>query len=347
VSIFRQNIAIDLGTATVLVSVEKRGIIIKAPSIVAVKEGTNNILAIGDEAKKMMGRTPLDIETVKPIKSGVISNYSATEKMLAYFIDKAIRNPLKRVFKPDVMICIPCKITGVEKRSVQMAASEAGAGRTFLIEEPLAAAVGAGLEITKPIGSMVVDIGGGTTDVAVISFEGIVVSRSVKVAGDKYDEAIVSYMRKKYNVLIGERTAEELKINVGSVYPGCKGVSEQIRGRDLVSGLPVELMVTTEELVETLMDVTIDILNCIHSVLEETPPELAADIYTRGIVMTGGGALLTGLDKLINNSTGIDVTIADEPQYCVVRGTLKALTDMTEAQKASMGKIKTKDENNF
>lgn len=344
-SLFRQNIAIDLGTATVLVSVEKRGIIIKAPSIVAVKEGTNNILAIGDEAKKMMGRTPLYIDTVKPIKNGVISNYSATEKMLAYFIDKAIKNPFKKIFRPDVMICIPCKITGVEKRSVQMAALKAGAGRTFLIEEPLAAAVGAGLEINRPFGSMVVDIGGGTTDVAVISFEGIVVSRSVKVAGDKYDEAIISYMRKKHNVLIGERTAEELKINVGSVYPGCKAISVETRGRDLISGLPVEIMVTTEELVEVLMETTIEILNCIHSVLEETPPELAADIYTRGIVMTGGGALLTGLDKLINKSTGIEITIADEPQYCVVKGTMKALTDMTESQKASLGKIKTKDDN--
>lgn len=338
-SFFRQNIAVDLGTATILISVENKGVVIKEPSIVAVKDGTRRILAIGEEARNLMGRTPFDISTIKPIQKGVISSYFTTMRMLKYYYKKAIKNPLKGIFKPDVMICVPSQTTEVEKRAVKQASQDAGAARTFIISEPLAAAVGAGLDISKPTGNMIVDIGGGTTDIAVISYGGIVVSKSVKVAGDVLDETIKTYLKKKHNLLIGDRTAEQIKIDVGCVYHGIRNASMEIRGSDLITGLPNERIVTSEELLEPLMEAIIPVLDGIYAVLEETPPELAADIYSRGIILTGGGALIAGLDELIRKSTGIDAIIADEPQYCVAKGCNIWLMSMSAKEKVEAGRI--------
>mgnify|MGYP000369386285 CR=1 FL=1 len=334
---FKQNIAIDLGTATVLVSVGKKGVVINAPSIVAVKDGSNKVIAIGEEARAMMGRTPLDITTVKPIQKGVISSYTTTRDMIEYFLDKAVTNPLKKMFQPDVIICVPSKTTNVEKRAVEQAALDAGAHRTFLVEEPLAAAVGAGIDISRPNGNMIIDVGGGTTDIAVISYEGIVKSRSVKVAGDAFDETIKTYLKKKHNLMVGDRTAEQIKVEVGCLYHGIKNQSIEIRGSDLITGLPNERVVTSEEILEPLIETAMPVLDGIHAVLEETPPELAADIYGKGIVMTGGGALLAGFDELIRKSTGVDVSIADEPQFCVVRGCSQILEEMSKTEKSEYG----------
>ncbi len=336
-SVLRQNIAIDLGTATILVCVEKQGVVIKAPSIVAVKDGSNKVLAIGEEARSMMGRTPLNISTVRPIQNGVISSYTTTMEMLKYYINKAVKNPFKRLLKPDVIICVPSKTTNVEKRAVIQAAREAGAYRVFLVEEPLAAAVGAGIDISKPNGNMIVDVGGGTTDIAVISYEGVVTSRSVKVAGDVFDETIKNYLKKRHNLLVGDRTAESIKMEVGCLYHGLRNESIEIRGSDLITGLPSERVVTSEDVLDPLMETAIPILDGIHAVLEETPPELAADIYGRGIVLTGGGCLITGFDELIRKSTGIDVTVAENPQYCVALGSIKVLNKMTPKYKAIVG----------
>ena len=330
---FKQNIAIDLGTATVLVSVADKGVIFKEPSIVAVKEGTNEVLAIGEEARLMMGRTPFDIKTVRPVQNGVISSYTITRKMIEYYLKKAITNPIARKFKPDVLVCIPSNTTNVEKRAVYQAALSAGAGRVFLVEEPLAAAVGAGIDISRPTGNMIVDIGGGTTYIAVISYEGIVNSKSVRVAGESFDDTIKSYLKKKHNLMIGDSTAEEIKIEVGCLYHGAKKSSIEIRGSDLITGLPSERIITSEEILEPLIDTAVPILDGIHAVLEETPPELAADIYCKGIVMTGGGAQISGFDELIRKSTGVDVMLAEDPQYCVVRGCVSILNDMDNDKK--------------
>lgn len=318
-----QDIGIDLGTASVLVYIKGKGIVLREPSVVAIDRNTNKILAVGEEARMMLGRTPGNIVAIRPLREGVISDYEVTEKMLRYFIDKAVGR--RRLFKPRMIVCVPSGVTEVEKRAVKDAANNAGARNTQLIEEPIAAAIGAGLDITKASGNMVIDIGGGTTDIAVISLGGIVVSTSIKVAGDKFDEAIVRYMRKKHNIMIGERTAEELKINVGTAFPRENQASMEVRGRNLISGLPKTIEVTSEEMMEALAEPVSAVADAVHSVLERTPPELSADISDRGIVMTGGGSLLHGLDKLISKRTNIPVYIADDAVSCVAIGTGKSL----------------------
>ncbi len=314
-----QDIGIDLGTASVLVFIKGKGIVLKEPSVVAIDRNTNKILQVGEDARLMLGRTPGNIVAIRPLKDGVISDYEMTEKMLRYFIDKAIGR--RRLFKPRMVICVPSGVTEVEKRAVLDAAIHAGAREPRLIEEPIAAAIGAGLDIAKASGNMIIDIGGGTTDIAVISLGGIVVSTSIKVAGDKFDEAIVKYMRKKHNIMIGDRTAEVLKMNIGTAYAREEMVSMEIRGRNLISGLPKTIEVTSEEMLEALAETVSAIADAVHAVLERTPPELSSDIADRGIVMTGGGSLLYGLDKLVNKRTGIPVYVADDAISCVALGT--------------------------
>ena len=320
-----QDIGIDLGTATVIAYVKGKGIVLREPSVVAVDNNTGNVLAVGKEARKMLGRTPGNIVATRPLREGVISNYTVTEKMLKYFINRVCG---KFVFAPRIMICIPSQVTEVEKKAVIDAASQAGARRVYLIEEPIAAAIGAGIDISKPCGNMVVDIGGGTTDIAVMSLGGSVVSESLKVAGDKFDEAIVKYIKKRHNVMIGERTAEELKINIGCVYPKIQDMDMDIRGRDLITGLPKTITVHSSEMLEALIEPAMMIVDSVHSVLEKTPPELAADISDKGIYMTGGGCLVDGLDKLLQEKTGINVMIAQDAVSCVALGTGKALDNL-------------------
>ncbi len=333
---FGQDIGIDLGTATVLVYIKGKGIVLREPSVVAIDKNTNKLLAVGEEARRMLGRTPGNIVAIRPLREGVISDYDITERMLKYFINKVCGNRIFKLFKPRIMVCVPSGVTEVEKRAVEDAAKQAGARETYLIEEPIAAAIGAGIDIAKACGSMVVDMGGGTTDIAVISLGGTVVSASIKVAGDKFDEAIVRYMRKKHNIMIGERTAEELKINVGTVYPRVQEVSMDIRGRNLISGLPKTITVTSTEMMEALEETVSSVVEAVHSVLERTPPELAADISDRGIVMTGGGGLIYGLDKLIQEKTGINVIIADDAVSCVALGTGKALDNIEAIEQSIM-----------
>ena len=320
-----QDIGIDLGTATVIAYVKGKGIVLREPSVVAVDSNTNDVLAVGREARRMLGRTPGNIVATRPLREGVISNYTVTERMLKYFISRVCG---RFVFAPRIMICIPSQVTEVEKKAVIDAATQAGARKVYLIEEPIAAAIGAGIDISKPCGNMVVDIGGGTTDVAVISLGGSVVSTSLKVAGDKFDEAIVKYIKKKYNVMIGERTAEDLKINIGCVYPKIQDMEMDIRGRDLVTGLPKTITVHSSEMLEALLETAMLVVDAVHSVLERTPPELAADISDRGIYMTGGGCLIDGLDKLLQEKTGINVMIAQDAISCVALGTGKALDNL-------------------
>lgn len=320
---FGTDMGIDLGTATVLVYIKGKGVILKEPSVVAIDKSNNKVRAVGEEARQMIGRTPGNIVAIRPLRDGVISDYDVTETMLKHFIRKSCGN--RRITAPRVMVCIPCQATEVEKRAVRDAAVNAGAKKVYLIEEPLAAAIGANLDITEASGSMVIDIGGGTTDVAVISLGGIVVRASIKVAGDKFDEAIIRYIRKKHKLMIGERTAEDLKINIGTAYKRDKEVTMEIRGRDLVTGLPKNITVSSEEMREALSDTVNNIAECTHAVLEKTPPELAADIADKGIVMTGGGSLLNGLDKLISEITKVPVYVADNSISCVALGTGKAL----------------------
>ncbi len=329
---YGQDIGIDLGTATVIAYVKGKGIVLREPSVVAVDNNTGEVLAVGKEARRMLGRTPGNIVATRPLKDGVISSYTVTAKMLKYFINRVCG---KFIFAPRIMICIPSKVTEVEKRAVIDAASQAGARKVYLIEEPIAAAIGAGLDISRPCGNMVVDIGGGTTDIAVISLGGSVVSSSIKVAGDKFDEAIVKYIKKKHNVIIGERTAEDLKINIGCVYPKIQDMEMDIRGRDLSTGLPKTITVHSSEMLEALLETAMLVVDAVHSVLEKTPPELAADISDRGIYMTGGGALIDGLDKLLQEKTGINVMIAQDAISCVALGTGKALDnlDVLDAKK--------------
>jgi len=333
------DIGLDLGTASVLIYIKGKGIVLREPSVVAIDKNTDRILAVGEEARKMLGRTPGNIVAIRPLRDGVISDYHITEKMLRYFLNKVSANNFFKLFKPRVMICVPSGVTEVEKRAVEDAAVQAGARKTYLIEEPIAAAIGAGIDITKACGSMVVDIGGGTTDIAVISLGGTVVSTSVKVAGDKFDEAIIRYMRKKHNVLIGERTAEDLKINIGTVFPRPKEVQMDIRGRNLVSGLPKTITVTSSEIMEALEEPVSSVVEAVHSVLERTPPELAADISDRGIVMTGGGCLVYGMDKLLEQKTGIKVIIADDAVSCVAIGTGKTLDNLDYLKKEHFTEI--------
>lgn len=332
---FNQDIGIDLGTATVLVYIKGRGIVLREPSVVAIDKNTNKVLAVGEEARKMLGRTPGHIVAIRPLREGVISDYDTTEKMLKHFINKVNGKRWFKFFKPTIVVCVPSGVTEVEKRAVIDASIQAGAREAFPIEEPIAAAIGAGIDISKACGTMVVDIGGGTTDIAVISLGGTVVSTSIKIAGDKFDEAIVRYMRKKHNLMIGERTAEELKINIGTVYPRKEKVSMDIRGRNLVSGLPKNITVTSDEMYEALEEPATGIVEAVHSVLEKTPPELAADISDRGIVMTGGGCLLNGLDKLISEKTGIKVYIAEDAMSCVAIGTGKSLENVDILKQSS------------
>ena len=320
---FGENIGIDLGTATVLVYIKGQGIVIREPSVVAIDKDTNTILAVGEEARRMLGRTPGNIVAIRPLREGVISNYEVTEKMLQYFIEKAMG-------KPTIAVCVPSSVTEVEKRAVEDATRQAGARRVHIIEEPIAAAIGSGIDISRACGSMVVDIGGGTTDIAVISLGGTVVSYSLKIAGDNFDDAIIRYIRKKHNVLIGERTAEDLKIKIGTAFERTIPVSMDVRGRNLITGLPKNFTVTSDEMLEALQESVAAIAEAVHGVLEKTPPELAADIYERGIVMTGGGSLLYGLDKLIQSRTGIHAMVAEDAVSCVAIGTGRYIEFISE-----------------
>lgn len=313
------DIGIDLGTASILVYVKGKGVVLKEPSVVAFDRDTNRIKAIGEEARLMLGRTPGNIVAVRPLRQGVISDYTVTEKMLKYFIQKAVGK--QRFRKPLISICVPSQVTEVERKAVEDAAFQAGARDVKIIEEPIAAAIGAGIDIARPCGNMIVDIGGGTSDIAVISLGGTVVSASIKIAGDDFDDAIVRYMRKKHNLLIGERTAEDIKIRIASAYPRPESVTVDVRGRNLVTGLPKTITVTSEETEEALKDTTSQIVEAVHSVLEKTPPELAADIADRGIVLTGGGSLLYGLEELIESKTGITTMTAEDPMTAVAIGT--------------------------
>lgn len=319
---FRTDVGIDLGTASVLVYLKGKGVVLNEPSVVAIDKNTSKFLAVGEEARKMLGRTPGNITAIRPMRDGVISDYEITRRMLRYFIQRSVG---KYLFKPRVMVCVPSGITEVEKRAVIEASNQAGAIKTHLIEEPIAAAIGAGIDITEPNGNMLVDIGGGTTDVAVISLGGIVVSSSIKVAGDELDEAITRYIRKRYNMMIGERTAEDLKLSIGTAYKREEVIFKEIRGRNLLTGLPININISSEDMLEALKEPVGEIVETIHTVLERTPPELAADISNKGILLTGGGSLLYGLDKLITERSGIDVNIANDPISCVARGTGKAL----------------------
>ena len=322
---FGQDIGIDLGTASVIAYVKGKGIVLREPSVVALNNVTNEVLAVGHEARRMLGRTPGNIVATRPHRDGVISDYTVTEKMLKYFISKIGGRFL---FAPRIMICIPSQVTEVEKKAVIDAASNAGARKVFLIEEPIAAAIGAGIDIAKPCGNMIVDIGGGTTDIAVISLGGSVVSTSLKIAGDKFDEYIIKYIKKRHNVIIGERTAEDLKVNIGCVYPKIQDMEMDIRGIDLLTGLPKTLTIYSSEMMEALEEPAMLIVDAVHSVLEKTPPELAADISDKGIYMTGGGCLIDGLDRLLQEKTGIIVMIAEDAISCVAKGTGKALDNL-------------------
>ncbi len=315
------DIGIDLGTASVLVYIKGKGVVLKEPSVVAFDRDTNKIKAIGEEARLMLGRTPGNIVAVRPLRQGVISDYTVTEKMLKYFIQKAVGK--QRFRKPRISVCVPSGVTEVEKKAVEDATYQAGAREVSIIEEPIAAAIGAGIDISRPCGNMIVDIGGGTSDIAVISLGGTVVSTSIKIAGDDFDEAIVRYMRKKHNLLIGERTAEDIKIKIGSAYKRPETVSMDVRGRNLVTGLPKTITVTSDETEEALRETTSQIVEAVHSVLEKTPPELASDIAERGIVLTGGGCLLYGLEQLIEEKTGITTMTAEDPMTAVAIGTGK------------------------
>jgi rod shape-determining protein MreB len=322
---FSNDLAIDLGTANTLVYAKNKGIVVREPSIVAVNKINNNVEAVGKEAKEMLGRTPGNIVAIRPMKDGVIANFEVTEKMLQHFIRKAHNG--KTWVSPRVVIGIPSEITQVERRAVEDSAYRAKASEVYLVEEAMAAAIGAGLPITEPHGNMVVDIGGGTTDIAVISLSGIVYSRAVRVAGNEMDEAIISYIKRKYNLLIGERTAEAIKIELGSAYPLDEPLSYEVRGRNLIEGIPKTITMTDEEVREALADSVSTIINAVRVALERTPPELSADIVERGIVLTGGGALLKNLDKRLSIETGLPVSLADDPLASVVLGTGKMLSD--------------------
>lgn len=317
------DIGVDLGTANVLIYIKGKGIVLREPSVVAIDRDSNSVLAVGEEARRMIGRTPGNIVAIRPLRDGVIANYSITEAMLRYFIDKVVGRSL--MFRPRIMMCIPSGITMVEQRAVQEAAEQAGARQTQLIEEPLAAALGAGLDISEAYGSMVIDIGGGTTDIAVISLGGIVLSDSLRTAGDSFDEAIIEYVKKKFSLMIGERTAENIKMTVGAAFSDARDVSMDIKGRDMLSGLPKNIKVTTEQISEALSPSVRRIVTSVKKVLEDCPPELAADIMDRGIIMTGGGSMLYGLDELIRRETMIPTSLADDPLSCVALGTGKAL----------------------
>lgn len=328
---FSKDIGIDLGTANTIVYVKSKGIVIDEPSVVAINRRSGDVLAVGDAAKEMIGRTPGNIVAIRPMKDGVIADFDITQAMLKYFIKKVMTSVT--FGKPRVVICVPSGVTEVEKRAIEEATLHAGAKEAFLIEEPMAAAIGASIRVEEPSGSMVVDIGGGTSEVAVISLGGIVTCKSLRIAGDELDEAIMHYIKKKYNLMIGDRTAESIKIAIGSAYPSFKEESMEIRGRDLISGLPKNVTVTSSEIMEALKEPVYAIVDAIKYTLEKTPPELASDIMDKGIMLTGGGALLKGLDRLIHDETGIGVTIAERPLECVAIGSGKVLEEIETLKK--------------
>jgi rod shape-determining protein MreB len=333
-SFLSSDLAIDLGTANTLVYAKGKGIVVSEPSIVAVNKVTAKVEAVGRDAKEMLGRTPGNIVAIRPMKDGVIADFEITEKMLSYFIRKAHnRNTLVR---PRIIVGIPSEVTQVEKRAVKDSALKAKASEVYLVDQAMAAAIGAGLPITEPSGNMVVDIGGGTTDIAVISLAGIVYSKSVRVAGNEMDEAVIQYIKKKYNLLIGERTAEQIKLEIGSAFPLDEPVTMEIKGRDLIEGIPKTLTVTDAEIREALSEPISVILNAVRVALERTPPELSADIVDRGIVLTGGGSLLKSFDKLLREETGLPVSVAEDPLSSVVLGTGKMLSDFDLLRKISL-----------
>ncbi len=313
-----QDIGIDLGTASILVYVKGKGIVLNEPSVVAIDKHSKKLLAVGKEAQNMIGKTPGNIVAIRPLKDGVISDYEATQLMIRYILDKVCK---KSFFKPRVVVCVPSIVTEVEKKAVIDATTGGGARKAYLIEEPIAAAIGAGIDISKPSGSMIVDIGGGTSDIAVISLGGMVVHNSIKVAGDEFDQAIIRYVRKKYSIIIGERTAENLKKSIGCVYEKDFEVKDYVKGRSLVTGLPTVVEMTSTEMLEALREDADSIVEAVKGILEITPPELIGDISTKGIILTGGGSLIDGLDKLISEQTGLDVYIANDPISCVAQGT--------------------------
>jgi rod shape-determining protein MreB and related proteins len=332
---FSNDMAIDLGTANTLVYVKGEGIVLNEPSIVAIHQADNTVLAVGKEAKAMLGRTPGNIVAIRPLKDGVIADFDVTEKMLGYFIRRVHRR--RALVRPRIVIGVPSGITQVEKRAVRDSAMQAGAREVYLIEEPMAAAIGAGMPITEPGGNMVVDIGGGTTEVAVISLSGIVYSRSVRIAGDEMDEAIVQYIRKNYNLLVGERRAEEIKIRLGSAYPmGGERRTMEVKGRDLIDGIPKTIVIGDDEIREALREPIMTIVDAVRTALERTPPELAADIVDKGIVLTGGGALLKGLDLLLRQETNLPITVAEDPLSCVALGTGKVLDELNLLKKVAI-----------
>ena len=316
------DIGIDLGTANVLIYVGEKGIVLEEPSVVAIDNKSNDVIAVGTEARKMIGRTPSNIDVIRPLKDGVISNYEMTERMLSHFIEMIVeKKGFGRFVMPRIMVCVPTGVTEVEKRAVEDATKKAGARDVYIIEEPIAAAIGAGIDIAQPNGSMIIDIGGGTTDIAVISLGGTVVSDSIKLGGDKFDQAIIKYIKKEYNVLIGERSAEKLKIEIGTAIKEKEPKTMDVCGRNLVKGLPIRIKVNSTEMLEALNECIEQIISATKNLLEKTPPELAADINETGIIMTGGGAMLNGLTQRIQESIGIKVTLANDPLSCVAKGT--------------------------
>lgn len=330
--LFSKDMGMDLGTANSLVSVKGKGIVIREPSVVAIQKDSGQVLAVGEEAKRMIGRTPGNIVAIRPMKDGVIADFDVTQSMIKYFINKSLRNRTFLV-RPRVVIGVPSGVTAVEERAVREAALLAGAREAYLIEEPMAAAIGAGLPVHEPTGNMIVDIGGGTTEVAVISLGGVVTSRSIRIASDEMDEAIISHVKRTYNLLIGERTAEFIKIQIGTAYPLKTMETEEVRGRDLVSGLPKTVQITSDEIYKALSEPVSSIIEAIKATLELTPPELAADIMDRGIVMAGGGSLLRGLDQLVSEETGMPVHISDEPMLTVAYGAGRVLENIDVLRK--------------
>ncbi|MCS5538928.1 MAG: rod shape-determining protein, partial [Roseibacillus sp.] len=334
--ILSQDLGIDLGTANTLINIKDHGIVLREPSVVAVKAGTNEVVAVGDDAKRMLGRTPGNIVAIRPLKDGVIADFEVTEAMLRHFIRK-VNN--KRRSHPRVVVAIPSGITAVERRAVKESAEQAGAREVFLIEEPMAAAIGVGLPVQDASGNMIVDIGGGTTEVAIISLSGIVYSRSVHTAGDELDESVIQYMKRAYNLMIGERTAEDIKIRIGSAAALPKETNMEVKGRDLVSGLPKTITVTSQETREAMGDPLDTIVNAVRTTLERCPPELAADLVDRGLVLAGGGALLRGLDKLLREETGLPVHIAEDPLSAVAEGTGKVLSEISFLRKLTSSEL--------
>lgn len=334
IGLFSNDLAIDLGTANTIVFVRGKGIVLREPSVVAIHNETKEILAVGSEAKQMLGRTPGNIVAIRPMRDGVIANFEITEAMIKHFI-RRVHNR-KTLVRPRVVIAVPSGITQVEKRAVRDSAISAGAREVYLMEEPMAAAIGVGLPISNPIGNMIVDVGGGTTEVAVISLSGIVYSKSVRVGGDEMDEAIINYIKRKYNLLIGERTAEEIKIKIGSAYPLNEKQEMEIKGRDLVAGIPKTLLVNDEEIREALAEPVRTIVETVKIALERTPPELAADIVDKGIVMAGGGSMIRGLDLLLREETGLPIILAEDPLSAVALGTGKALDELELLRKVSI-----------